>query len=676
MLRTSLLSGAIVAALVFSASASATDFSKMVVFGDSLSDAGNISLATNPSVQPPLKFTTNPGNVAVQDIANGFGSTLTASLAGGTDYAWGGAGIFNNSPGTPAAVPTITSQVDAYLAGGSVDSHALYSIWGGANDIFYHATAAGAAATAQQLIAQTISAQVAQAIANNLIPNNPAAISAFTAQITPTVTAQVSAAVTAQAGVSTLETATQAQTAVAAAAQQEVKLINQLQAAGVKNILVFNLPNIGVTPEATAQGAAAAASLTGLSLIFNNQLNTGLATMGKGIIPVNTYGLINEVIANPAAFGFTNVTAPACGVGSSSVQCGPAGSGLPYTYAAGTNNTYLFADGVHPTTAADYMLSQYVLAEIAAPGYASLLGQAALTDSTTETRAIRDEMLADSAGAGTRTFARLDYGHQRYDATANSPKTTSNNANLTIGADAQVNDHLSVGVALGVSHQSADFSGGGGYKMQGITGLGYLTWHAGGGYIGAYGNFGQTNFSDINRRFQLGAMQRTESAAKADGSHLGGGLDGGWWFDVGSLRTGPFANLEWETAKVNGYTEDGNDSSAMWFGRQQRDALISTLGWRMEGTWKVNQATLSPYVELAWNHDSKARANMITAGLTSMNGSFEVPGFSPDKSWATASLGISAKFDSNITTWIGYNGRFADSSQKYNSVNLGFRIGF
>jgi outer membrane lipase/esterase len=675
MLRTSHLAGAIVAALLFSASAAAADFSKVVVFGDSLSDTGNISLATNPAIQPPLEFTTNPGAVAVQGVASHFGQSLTASLAGGTDYAWGGAGIFDNSPGTPSSVPTITSQVGAYLAGGSVDGKALYTMWGGANDIFYHATAAGAAATAQQLIQQTISQQVSLAIANNLIPNDPAAIAAFTAQITPQVTAQVTAAVTAGAGVSSLETADQAQAAVGAAAQQEVKLIGQLQAAGAKNILVFNLPNIGVTPSAAAQGAAAAESLTGLSLIFNNQLNTGLASLGKGIIPVNTYALINEVVANPSAFGFSNVTAPACGAGASSVQCGPAGSGLPYTYADGTNQTYLFADGVHPTTAAHAMLAQYVVAELEAPGYASMLGQAALTDATTQTRAIRDEMLADSSGAGTRTFARLDYGHQRYDAGSNSPKTTSNNVNLTIGADAQTGEHVSAGVALGVSHQNADFSGGGGYKMQGVSGLGYITWHAGGGYVGAYASFGQSNFSDINRSLQIGAMHRTETA-KADGTHLGGGLTGGWWFDLGGLRTGPFANVEWQTAKVDGYAENGNDSSAMWFGRQQRDALIGTLGWRLEGQWQVHQATLSPYVELAWNHDSKADPDMITAGLNSMNGSFELPGFSPDKSWASASLGLAAHFAGNITTWVGYNGRFSDSSQKYNSVNLGFRVAF
>jgi len=677
MPRTTHLAGAIVAALLFSTSAFAQDFSKVVTFGDSLSDAGNISLATNPSIQPPLEFTTNPGAVAVQNVASHYGYSLTASLAGGTDYAWGGAGVLTNSPGTPSGVPTITSQVDAYLAAGnSVDSHALYTMWGGANDIFYAATAAGAAAVVPQLVQQTIQGEVTQAIANNLIPNNPAAIAAFTAQITPTVTQQVEAAVAAQAGVASLQTASQAQTSVAVAAQQEVKLIGQLQAAGVKNILVFNLPNIGLTPDATEQGASAAASLTGLSLIYNGILNNGLGQLGKGIIPINAYGLLSEAIANPTAFGFTNVTTPACGVGSSSVQCGPQGSGLPYTYAPGTNQTYLFADGVHPTTAADVMLSQYVVSVLNAPGAISMLGESALSAATAQTRAIRNQMMADSFDSDTRVFATIDYDNQTFDASSSSPKTTSNNVNLTVGADVRANDNISAGMALGLGHQNADYSGGGGYKLQDITGLGYITYHQGGGYIGAYADFGQSNFSDIDRTIQLGALTRGETGS-ADGSHLGGGFTGGWWFNFAdNLRTGPFANVEWQTIKIDGYNESGDDSTAMSFGSQQRNALISTLGWRIQGSWQVHDALLSPYVQLGWNHDSKANPTEISAGLNSMNGTFELAGFAPDKTWGTADVGLTAKFGPNITSWIGYSGRFDDNSQKYNSLNLGVKIGF
>jgi outer membrane lipase/esterase len=672
MLRTRHLVGAIAAALLYSATAAAANFSQVIVFGDSLSDDGNISLATAPTVQPPLRFTTNPGTLGIEHVAGNFGFTLQPSLLGGTDFAWGGAGVLTNSPGTPAAVPTLTSQVGAYLAGGTVDSHALYSVWGGANDIFYAATSAGAAATAQQLIAQNIAAQIAQLQAAGL---PQAQIDALTPQITQAVTTAVVQQVQAAAGVSSLMTAEQAQAAIGAAAQQEVKLIGQLQAAGVKNILVFNLPNIGTTPSATAQGPAGAAALTGLSLIFNGQLNAGLAQMQTGIIPVDAYGLLSEAIANPSAYGFSNVTDPACGAGSSSVACGPQGSGLPFTYAPGTDQTYLFADGVHPTTATHAMLGDYVMSIIRAPEQISLLGEAPLASSSAQARAVRRQMLLDSKAGETRAFVNIDYARQTFDGSSSSPRTTSDNFNFTLGADVRATDSLAVGIALGAGQNTADFAGGGGYKMQDISGLGYLTYHVGGGYIGGYANFGQSNFKDIERRFAVGAMRRTETG-KTDGTHLGGGVTGGWWFDFNELSTGPFVTVAWDTAKVSGYHEGGNDSSAMWFGRQQRDALVSTLGWRLQGHWQTGNMVMSPYAELAWNHDSKADPRAVSAGLNSMNGTFALTGFVPDKSWGTAELGLSAQLTPTINSWVGYSGRFSDNSQKYNSVNMGFRFVF
>ena len=105
MPRTRTIAGAIAAALLISSPAFAakSQFDSVVVFGDSLSDAGNISLATNPALQPPWEFTTNPGAVTVQNVASHYGYNLSASLAGGSDYAWGGAGVLTNSPGAPCA---------------------------------------------------------------------------------------------------------------------------------------------------------------------------------------------------------------------------------------------------------------------------------------------------------------------------------------------------------------------------------------------------------------------------------------------------------------------------------------------------------------------------------------------------------------------------------------------
>lgn len=612
MPRTRYLAGAITAALLFSASASATDFSNVIVFGDSLSDGGNIALASGSPV--PMRFTTNPGTTTAENVAAGLGFTLAPSVAGGTDFAWGGAGFVNNV----AAVPTIPQQLQMYLGanGGKADSRALYQVWGGANDVFYLSAAL----------------------------TDPNAIAAGTVT----------------------------------AAQTELGLLGGLQAAGARYVVVYNLPDLGKTPSAAAGGAAAQAGATQLAVIYNGVLNSGLAQLsnnGLNIIPVNTFALLNEVIANPSAYGFSNVTAPACTGGSgSSIQCGPQGSGAPVTYAPGTDQTYLFADGVHPTTAAHAMLSQYVASVIHAPEQISLLGEAPLAASNTQNRVIRDQMLTEGKDGDTRAFVNIDYGQQRFEASDSSPRTNSDNFNFTLGANLFAGEHVTAGVALGIGQHNADFSGGGGYKLQDISGLGYLGYRNGGGYVGGYVNFGQSNFKDIERRMSIGTMQRTETG-KADGSHLGGGLTGGWWFDLADkLQTGPFATLDWQTVKVNGYSESGADSSAMWFGRQQRDSLLSTLGWRLRGQWQVNNLLMSPYVELGWNHDSRADQRMVSAGLTSMNGTFALPGFSPDKSWGTASLGLSAQLTPSVQSWIGYSGRFSDNSQKYNSVNMGVRI--
>lgn len=616
MPRTRYLAGAITAALLFSSAASAGQFDKVVVFGDSLSDAGNISLATAPQIQPPLRFTTNPGITSAEIVAANLGLPITPSLLGGTDYAFGGAGLNNNVTAGP--IPTLPQQLQMYLAstGGKADSRALYQVWGGANDIFF---LTGTSTDPNVLAAGTV-----------------------------------------------------------AAATTEVKLLGQLQASGAKYVVVYNLPDIGKTPESIAGGPAAEAGGTQLALAFNGVLNAGISQLsnnGLNVIPVNTFALLNEVIANPSAYGFTNVTQPACGAGSSSVQCGPAGSNLPYTYAAGTNQTYLFADGVHPTTAAHALLGQYVTSLLRAPGQVSLLGEAPLAANQAQNRAIRNQMQADEAGSGTRFFANVDYSHQRFDGSDSSPKTTSNNVDLTLGADAKLNENFSIGVAMGIGQHNSDFTGGGGYKLQDISGIGYATWYAGGAYVGGYVNFAQSNFSDIDRRIQLGTDLRGETG-KDDGSRLGGGFTGGYWFTFNNIRTGPFANIDWQTVKLDGYSESGDDSTAMTFGSQHRDSLISTLGWRLQGTFGSGSIAWSPYAELAWNHDTKANQREVTAGLVSMPGTFSLLGYAPDKSWGTADVGLNAKFSDSVSAWVGYSGRVKDSSQKYNSLNIGMKIGF
>ncbi len=115
---------------------------QIVVFGDSLVDAGNIYLAlggtaaTNTVNNPsqgyfPGRFTNGPDYTDLLDQRL-YGHLSTPSLAGGNNYAFGGASV-----GTGLfPVPNLTTQLGLYTAGHAVDPKALYIINIGANDVF------------------------------------------------------------------------------------------------------------------------------------------------------------------------------------------------------------------------------------------------------------------------------------------------------------------------------------------------------------------------------------------------------------------------------------------------------------------------------------------------------------------------------------------------------------
>jgi outer membrane lipase/esterase len=594
----------------------ASPFKAEVVFGDSLSDDGNISIASRyPSI---MKFTTNPGPIVVEDLASHYGLTLAPSLLGGADYAWGGAGIYNNAPGTPAAVPLISTQIEGYLlANPKLSPTTLYSVLGGANDIFYAAAAASVAA----------------------------------------------------------ETSTQAGTNVETAAQEEVTLIGGLKAAGAHYIVVYNLPDIGITPLAASAGPAGQAAFTALSEGFNTILNSGLGVIGTNIVPVNLFGLVHEVAAAPQLYGFTNATTPACTT-ASSLNCTPATLVAP-----NAASTYLFADGVHPTTALDALIAQSVEAELAAPAQASLLAEAPLAYLQSETAAVQTELLYDDAPGvaqtGVRLFADGGYAGQTLKAQSYTPQSSNHDSLFTVGVDYRVTPAVSIGAEL-TGGTSTDKLGGGVGKFdlnsfQGSV-FGQYQWRHQ-AYVNGDIGFGTLQFNNIQRTFKLGAATRVEHGGDS-GSTINADVTAGYWFGAGAVHTGPYVSANYQQVRVDGYNETSGDSTAMSFGAQLREAMIGEAGWKLQACVPFGVATLYPFAQISYDYDADAAQRYVSAGLTTMNGTFALPGYTPAKSWGGAQIGLNARLPGGWTAYGAYQGRFGDSSQTYSGGSVGLQYAF
>ena len=243
--------------------ASAASFSSLYVFGDSLSDPGNIPLVSGYNF-PPAPYSANRfsnGPVAVQYLAPLLGLPVDNSK----NYAQGGAttGFINvNNASSGGLVPGssltgVLGQVNDYLYQvSSADPNALYVIWAGPNDLL------------QGL-------------------ENPATFDA---------TAAIGGAL------GNLSTA-----------------ITDLKSAGAQHFLIPNMTDLGKTPRLV--GTLYQASGTLLSGLFDKQLAAMLGQLKTGlqadIASFDTFGFLNSVVTDPAQYGFSNVTGqcladPAC----------------------------------------------------------------------------------------------------------------------------------------------------------------------------------------------------------------------------------------------------------------------------------------------------------------------------------------------------------------------------
>lgn len=77
-------------------------------------------------------------------------------------------------------------------------------------------------------------------------------------------------------------------------------------------------------------------------------------------IPLDAFSFMQTLAGNPDSYGFTNVTDAACGR-KLALICGPADYVVP-----NADMTYLFADDVHLSTAANQMLGQYAISVLEA----------------------------------------------------------------------------------------------------------------------------------------------------------------------------------------------------------------------------------------------------------------------------------------------------------------------
>jgi phospholipase/lecithinase/hemolysin len=282
------------------------DFEDVFIFGDSLSDGGNVWANTGETSEPPYALVpTLPYAIGGHHYSNGktWAERLARALNdnnGGKpalknpgkhgNYAFGGG---RARSGSGNSSPSSVEQVGMYLSDfGTVSPNALYVLQFGGNDI---RDALSDPANAVEIV---------------------------------------------QDGVT-----------------EFLGSIQLLYAYGARNFLVANVPNLAHAPAIRLAGDPAVAAAAFLTSAFNGGLAGGLGYL-EGMIPdINIYrldmaGFTDDVVANPGDFGLTDAITPCLSfISTNGAKCNNA-------------NRRLFWDGIHPTTAAHKALANAAIAEL------------------------------------------------------------------------------------------------------------------------------------------------------------------------------------------------------------------------------------------------------------------------------------------------------------------------
>lgn len=329
-------------------SAGKPQFSSVVSFGDSLSDVGSYASATvdpQTGIAAGGHFTTNPGAIWVEDISATLGLTISPNVTGFgsvqsicplpncTGYGQGGSRITDpNGVGHSIGELTIplVTQMDNFLA-----AHVSYKptdivfVYGGSNDVFVQAAMVSA------------------------VSNAAAAL--------PGATPDSIAAAVGQAQ----------QAAGAAVVQAATELVSDVRykilANGAVYVALINLPDSAATPYGATLSASGRALLTSLVTTFNATLQKAVSDQAPNVLLIDANDAGKLVLANPAQYGVTNSTMPACDLtklpGGSALFCNQT------TLIASADTHFLFADGVHPSAYGHKLFADYVVLQMAKKGW-------------------------------------------------------------------------------------------------------------------------------------------------------------------------------------------------------------------------------------------------------------------------------------------------------------------
>jgi outer membrane lipase/esterase len=454
-----------------------------------------------------------------------------------------------------------------------------------------------------------------------------------------------------------------------AAATAATTGLNNLVTAGARTI-VWTAGDVSALPESAGFSPSAVAVGSAYSQNFNAQMEAALANIARSGVRVEYIdnGLLGqEIVANPARYGFANVGV--CPI-ATCIGTTPA--------AIAVQNQYLFyVDGIHLTSHGFAILGEYIVNRLDAPltfspqadaGMNSALGFASTLFGRLDTFQ-QTYGMGSSAMNAYNAYAEVtkappylkappiaynpwSFFMQATGGISNREATVASNAfNLesvggTIGTEYRINNNAFIGGAFDYANPRANQSNNAGTTDVNSYQLGiYSAWADAHFFAQGLATIGQQDY----RNSRPGVVDIITSSPEGNSVVAAGKV--GYLFDAGKSQIGPIGGLTYAHVRVGGYTESGDPVLTLSVGQQRAEALIGSVGAQFRTPFTVNGRVIVPYLNLTAEDDLIGNGRIIQFGATSaplIINNWAIPNSMSDRVYGRIAGGVVAPVANNV----------------------------
>ncbi|MEQ1965840.1 autotransporter domain-containing protein [Xenorhabdus nematophila] len=656
-------------ALSINAVSTANAYDNIYVFGDSLSDGGNIGRFTTDGATSQLYDEYLAQYITGRDLK-------PSKETGGTNYAQGGAAALAQY--SPFGFST-QKQVNDYLSSRNnrADSNGVYIHWVGGNDL------AAALMATQKSSAKNKEPELGKESPHDIVQNSATAAAN-----------QINSLVKAGAGliiaptvpdVSTtprlletlLKTGLEGKKVPESKINDILKQVHQglneneisnTQARDFALKKVFHdlamkaealLPETSakeIEKELTEGYKKASQDASNLTDLYNRLVDEKISKSGGNILRADINGLLKEVMEDSTRYGIDNTLGYACPYGMSAAKCTKNSPGFT------KDREFLFSDYFHTTPLGNEMTGQYIAAIYNAPLQVMALNQVNRAP-VKSARSSLDGHLQQLRNSSNEQGKFGVFGGY----------TGSQNKTFTLGGDYQLIDNLLLGAMYSNYKDErtpeADFT----YEGRGHMFTAYALWnYYDNGWLSGDFHYSHTNYDSLTRNIKLGQATVRETGATT-GKQWGARITAGWDIPVTNyLTTSPIIQYTWDKGSVDGYRESGNDSSSMHFGDQNYSSKVGTLGWRVD----TKLGRFNPYASVQFNHQFGDTRYKLDGAINSTRNTFVLESEKQNTNWHQYTVGVNANLINNVRGFASVTRNDGSAQDPNYNFTLGINASF